>query len=400
MKRGVSMSKEQNGYQFATLAIHSHQEPEPKTGAVITPIYQTTTFAQEDAGKHTGYEYSRTGNPTRTVLEGVLADLEGGAHGLCFASGCGALTTLSLSLFRPGDHVLCGDDVYGGTYRFYDKVLRQYGVDIEFVDFTDPQNVRNHIKPNTKALYLETPTNPLLKMVDIEVLVSIAREKNLITVLDNTFATPYFQQPIRMGVDIVLHSTTKYIGGHSDVVGGALILKDDTYLQPLKFHQNTLGATPDPFAAWLTLRGVKTLAVRMRTHASNAMELAQYMESHPGIENVIYPGLPSHPQHHMAKKQMSGYGGMISVRVKGGLDESRTFMKSLKLFTLAESLGGIESLVEHPALMTHLSVEPHVRQSLGITDNLVRLSVGIEDVQDLKQDIAQALDKAASLAKV
>lgn len=393
------MTKDMNGYRFSTLAIHSHQAAESTTGAVIVPIYQTSTFEQEDAGKHKGYDYSRSGNPTRTALEGCLADLEGGAHGLCFASGLGALTTLSMALFKPGDHILCGDDVYGGTYRFFDKVFKTYGVEIEFLDFTDPAVVAQHIKPNTKALYLETPTNPLLKLVDIEAMVALARQHNLITVLDNTFASPYFQHSIALGVDIVLHSTTKYIGGHSDVVGGALILKDDTYFQPLKFHQNSIGATPDPFASWLTLRGLKTLSVRMKAHEENAKALASFMEAHPGIEDVIYPGLPSHPQHHIAKKQMSGFGGMISVRVKGGLGEARTFMKSLKLFTLAESLGGVESLVEHPALMTHASIEPHIRQGLGITDNLVRLSVGIEDIEDLKQDIAQALESVASLMK-
>jgi cystathionine beta-lyase/cystathionine gamma-synthase len=386
--------------RFATLAIHSYQAPEPETGAVIVPIYQTSTFAQEDAGKHKGYDYSRSGNPTRTALEGCLAALEGGAHGLCFASGLGALTTLSMALFKPGDHILCGDDVYGGTYRFFDKVFRPYGIEIEFVDFTDPAEVRSHVKSNTKALYLETPTNPLLKLVDIRAMAEIAREKNLISILDNTFASPYGQKGFAMGIDIVLHSTTKYIGGHSDVVGGALILKDDTYVKPLRFHQNSLGATPDPFASWLTLRGVKTLALRMKAHEANAMALAEFMESHPGIETVIYPGLSSHPQHTLATKQMLNFGGMISVRVRGGLDEARTFMKSLKLFTLAESLGGVESLVEHPALMTHASVEPAIRQTLGITDNLVRLSVGIEDVYDLQRDLAQALEKTATLAKI
>ncbi len=386
-------------YRFSTLAIHSHQASDPETGAVIIPIYETSTFEQEDAGKHKGYDYSRSGNPTRRALEGCLADLEGGAYGLCFASGLGALTTVSMALFKPGDHILCGDDVYGGTYRFFDKVFRPLGIDVSFIDFTAPEEVQRHIKPNTKALYLETPTNPLLKLVDIQAMVAIAKEHNLLTILDNTFASPYLQKGISIGVDIVLHSTTKYIGGHSDVVGGALILKDDTYFQPLRFYQNSLGATPDPFASWLTLRGLKTLAIRMKAHEANAMALAQFLESHPGVENVIYPGLSSHPQHALAKKQMSGFGGMISVRIKGGLEEARTFMKSLKLFTLAESLGGVESLVEHPALMTHASVEPHIRKAIGITDNLVRMSVGIEDIEDLKQDMAQALEKTTKIAQ-
>lgn len=389
------MTDNHNDYQFATLAIHSHQAPDKETGAVIVPIYQTTTFEQEDVGKHKGFEYSRSGNPTRRALEGCLADLEGGAYGFCFSSGLGALTTLSMALFKPGDHILCGDDVYGGTYRFFDKVFRPYGVDIEFVDFTDSDLVRSRIKPNTKALYMETPTNPLLKLVDIEAMVAIAKNKGLITILDNTFASPYCQRGIALGVDIILHSTTKYIGGHSDVVGGALIIKDDTYFTPIRFHQNAIGATPDPFASWLTLRGLKTLAVRMKTHEANALALAQFLDAHPGIKDVIYPGLPSHPQHELAKRQMLGFGGMISIRVKGGFEAARTFMKSLKLFALAESLGGVESLVEHPALMTHAAVEPEVRQALGITDNLVRLSVGIEDIADLKRDVAQALEKVS-----
>ncbi len=394
------MDSHDTDYRFATLAIHSHQAPDEETGAVIVPIYQTTTFAQEEAGKHKGYDYSRSGNPTRTALEGCLADLEGGRHGLCFASGLGALTTLSMALFRPGDHILCADDVYGGTYRFFDKVFRPFGVDIEFIDMSNPEAVVAKVTPKTKALYIETPTNPLLKLVDIQAMVTIAKEKGLISILDNTFASPYFQQGFRLGVDIILHSTTKYIGGHSDVVGGALILRDDTYAKELRFYQNSLGATPDPLACFLTLRGLKTLAVRMKAHEANALALAQFMEAHPAIESVIYPGLPSHPQHALAKAQMSGFGGMISVRVRGGATEAQTFMKSLKLFTLAESLGGIESLIELPAVMTHASIEPHIRQALGITDNLIRMSVGIEDVADLQQDIAQALDKVALLSKV
>jgi cystathionine beta-lyase/cystathionine gamma-synthase len=394
------MADSQQPYQFATIAIHSHQAPDPETGAVIVPIYQTSTFAQEDAGKHKGYDYSRSGNPTRSALEGCLADLEGGTHGFCFASGLGALTTLCMALFKPGDHILCADDVYGGTYRFFDKVFKPFGVHIDFVDMSDPAVVKTLVQPHTKAIYMETPTNPLLKLVDIEAMVAIAKEHQLISVLDNTFASPYFQQGLELGVDIILHSTTKYIGGHSDVVGGALVIQDEKFLQPLRFSQNALGATPDPFASWLTLRGVKTLAVRMKTHDANARVLAQYLENHPGVEAVIYPGLPSHPQHALAKKQMSGFGGMISARIKGGLEETRLFMKSLKLFTLAESLGGIESLIEHPAIMTHASIEPNIRESLGITDNLVRISVGIEDVEDLKKDLAQALDKVASLTKV
>jgi cystathionine beta-lyase/cystathionine gamma-synthase len=288
--------------------------------------------------------------------------------------------------------------VYGGTYRFFDKVFRPYGIDIQFVDMTDPNRVREAIRPATKALYLETPTNPLLKLADIRAMVAIAQEKQLITILDNTFASPFGQQGIPMGVDIILHSTTKYIGGHSDVVGGALILKDDTFLQPLRFHQNSIGATPDTFASWLTLRGLKTLAIRMKAHEANAMTLARVLETHPAVEQVIYPGLSSHPQHTLAKAQMTCFGGMISLYLKGSDVEARTFMKTLKLFTLAESLGGIESLIEHPARMTHLALEPHVRDALGITGNLVRVSVGIEDVQDLQQDMTTALARVTALA--
>lgn len=378
--------------KFQTRAIHSHQEPDPVTGAVITPIYQTSTFAQEDAGVHKGYDYSRSGNPTRTVLEGVLASLENGQHGFCFASGLGALTTLILALFNPGDHIIIGDDVYGGTYRFFTKVMAKFGLEAEFVDMTRLENVQKALRPTTKMIYMETPTNPLLKLVDIAGIVAVAKERGIPTCVDNTFATPYLQSPLELGVDIILHSTTKYIGGHSDVVGGALILKDDTYRDAIKFHQNSIGATPDPFACWLTLRGVKTLGVRMQAHCKSAMILAEFLEKHPAVEDVIYPGLPSHPQYELAKKQMHrGFGGMIAIRVKGGETEARQFLKSVKYFTLAESLGGIESLIEHPARMTHMSVDKAVRDQLGITDNLIRLSVGIEDVEDLQEDLEQAL---------
>lgn len=386
-------------YRFATRAIHSHQAPDKETGAVIVPIYQTSTFEQDDAGQHRGYEYSRTGNPTRTALEGCLADLEGAAFGYCFSSGLGALITLCNAFFKPGDHLLCTEDVYGGTFRYLDKVLRSYGVETDFIDFTNPTIMKQHVKPNTKAIFIETPTNPTLKLVDIAALVAIAKEAGAMTVLDNTFASPYCQQGLALGVDIILHSTTKYIGGHSDVVGGALITNNDAYSTAIRYHQNSMGATPGPFDSWLTLRGLKTLAIRMKQHEANALALAQFLEQHPSVEKVIYPGLPSHPQHELAKRQMMGFGGMIAVYVKGGLDGSRRFMKALKLFTLAESLGGVESLVEHPALMTHLSVDPAVREAAGIADNLVRMSVGIEDTQDLIEDVTQAL-KAIEQAAV
>lgn len=385
--------------QFKTLAIHSHQHPDPVTGAVINPIYQTSTFAQEDAGVHKGWDYSRCGNPTVDTLAAVLADLEGGKHGYCFSSGVGALVTMCNALFKPGDHLLIGDDVYGGTFRYTTKVLSKYGVEPEFIDMTNPQNVEKAIRPNTRMVYMESPTNPLLKLVDIEAITKIAQKHGITTCVDNTFASPYLQSPIAMGVDIVLHSTTKYIGGHSDVIGGALILKDDTHNEVMRFHRNTIGANPDPFNSWLTLRGLKTLGVRMDAHCASALELARFLENHEMVETVFYPGLPSHPHHALANKQMKAGGGMISIRVKGGEAEARKLLKAVKVFTLAESLGGVESLIEHPASMTHLSVDPKVRQEIGITDNLVRLSVGIEDVADLKADLEQALKAIAPAAK-
>jgi len=385
--------------KLKTKAIHSGQKPDPVTGAVITPIYQTTTFAQEAPGVHKGYDYSRSGNPTRAVLETVLADMEGGAHGFCFASGSAALATLMMALLRPGDHVIVGDDVYGGTYRFLTKVLKNFGVTMDFVDLSGSADITPVIKDNTKMVFLETPTNPLLKLTDLEAVIATAKKHGLIAAVDNTFATPYLQQPLSLGADIVMHSTTKYVGGHSDVVGGALILKDDTHREAIAFNQNSIGATPDPFACWLTLRGLKTLGIRMDAHCKNALEIAQFLESHPQVEDVIYPGLASHPQHALAKKQMPGFGGMISLRVKGGTAEANAFLTSLEYFTLAESLGGIESLSEIPAIMTHASIEPEIRAKLGITDNLVRLSVGIEDVEDLKADLDQALGGMSAIKK-
>lgn len=386
--------------KFNTIAIHSHQAPDPVTGSVIPPIYQTSTFAQEDAGVHKGWDYTRCGNPTVDSLAGVLADLEKGRFGFCFASGVGALVTLCNAIFKPGDHLLIGDDVYGGTFRYTTKVLSKFGVEVEFVDMGDPAKVEVAIKPTTRMLYMESPTNPLMRLVDIRALVEIARKHNLMTCVDNTFATPYLQNPIEMGVDIVLHSTTKYIGGHSDVVGGALILADDRYYEAIRFHRNTIGATPDPFNSWLTLRGLKTLGVRMKEHCKSARQLAEFLENHPAVEDVLYPGLASHPQHALAQRQMRDFGGMMSIRVKGGEAEARAVLKATQVFTLAESLGGVESLIEHPATMTHASVEKHVREQLGITDNLIRLSVGIEDVEDLQNDLDHALQAARQTAKL
>lgn len=393
------MSKDVSNAGFSTRAIHAFQEPDPVTGAVMPPLYQTTTFAQEDAGVHKGWDYSRCGNPTIDTLAGVLASLEGGKHGYFFASGVGALVTLCNAMLKTGDHILIEENVYGGTFRYTTKVLSTFGVEVSFVDMTDLDTFKNSIQDNTKLIFLESPTNPMLKVLDIKAIADIAKEKNIPTCMDNTFATPYLQQPLSLGVDMILQSTTKYIGGHSDVVGGALILKDDTFNEVIKFHRNTIGANADPFGAWLTLRGVKTLGIRVKQASESAMTLAQWLDNHDCVDSVIYPGLPSHPQHEIAKKQTlsnKGWGGMLSIRVKGGIEEARAFLKACQIFTLAESLGGVESLIEHPAIMTHASVEPEVRNELGITDTLIRLSVGIEDVDDLKADLDQALKKAVS----
>ncbi len=377
--------------KFATMAIHLGQDPDPVTGAVIPPIYQTSTYAQEAPGVHKGYVYTRVSNPTVKALETALAGLEGGKHGYSFASGLGATTVLFLALLKSGDHIILCDDVYGGTFRLLDKVLKNFGLSASYIDMTDPSDILKAIRPETKMIFFETPTNPMLKMVDIEAVAKIAQKKKLITVLDNTFATPYLQRPLEMGIDIALHSTTKYINGHSDVVGGALILKDDTYAEAIAFHQKSVGANPDPFACWLTLRGLKTLAIRMEAHCKSAQEIAEFLEKHPAVEEVIYPGLKSHPQYELAKRQMKMPGGMISIRLKGTKKETDAFLKKLKYFYLAESLGGVESLIQVPALMTHASVDKATREALGITDTLVRISLGIEDVEDLKADLAQAL---------
>ncbi len=374
-------------YGFATRAIHAGQDPESVTGAVIVPIYQTSTYAQRGVGDHTGYEYSRTDNPTRTALQTCLAALEEAKHALVFASGLGASTTLMLML-KAGDHVICGDDVYGGTYRLFQRVMTDHGLSFDFVDMADPEAVRAAIKPNTRLIWLETPTNPLLKLAPIAAITRVAREHGIWTIVDNTFASPYNQRPITLGADMVLHSTTKYIGGHSDVVGGAIMTSNDELYEKLKFLQNAAGAVPGPFDCWLVLRGVKTLSIRMREHERNALAIAQFLTEHPGVEKVIYPGLPSHPQHNLAREQMRGFGGMISILLKGGAEAANTMVTKTKLFTLAESLGGIESLIEVPAGMTHMSV---AGSKLEVPANLVRLSVGIEDINDLLRDLEQAL---------
>jgi cystathionine beta-lyase/cystathionine gamma-synthase len=378
--------------KFSTKAIHAGQDPDPTTGAIITPIYQTSTYVQEELGKHKGYEYARTQNPTRTALEECLASLESAKYGLCFSSGLGATNTV-MNLLSQGDHVVVGEDVYGGTYRIFDKVFRRYGIEFSFIDSTDVNNTAKAIKPNTKMIWLETPTNPLLRLADLEAHVKLAREKKLISVVDNTFASPYFQRPLELGVDVVVHSTTKYLGGHSDVVGGAILTSREDLYETLKFHQNAVGAVPGPFDSWLVMRGIKTLAVRMREHEKNATAIAQFLEKQDVIEKTYYPGLPSHPQHALAKKQMHGFGGMVSIVLKGGMDSAKKFLEATKLFALAESLGGVESLIGHPATMTHASIPKEDREARGIADGLIRLSVGIEDLDDLMGDIKHALSR-------
>ncbi|HEY9871670.1 MAG TPA: cystathionine gamma-synthase [Candidatus Obscuribacterales bacterium] len=375
---------------FSTRAIHAGQEADPATGAIITPIYQTSTYVQEGLGKHKGYEYSRTHNPTRTSLEQCLASLEGGKHGLAFASGMAACATV-MNLLSAGDHVVVGDDVYGGVYRLFERVLSRYKLSFTYVDARDLKAVESAIRSDTRMLWLETPTNPLLKLADLSALAALARSRELISVVDNTFASPYFQRPLEKGIDIVVHSTTKYLGGHSDVVGGAIITANDEFHETLRFHQNAVGGVPGPFDCWLVLRGLKTLALRMREHEKNALAIARFLEKHASIEKVIYPGLPSHPQHDLAKKQMDGFGGMVSIVVKGGLERAQKLLQRTKLFALAESLGGVESLIGHPATMTHASIPKEIREGRGITDGLVRLSVGIEDAEDLISDLEGAL---------
>ena len=377
--------------KFATRAIHAGQEPDPSTGAVMTPIFQTSTYAQSGLGEHKGYEYSRSGNPTRTALEECLAALEDGQYGLAFASGLAAENTI-LSLLNAGDHLLSCDDLYGGTYRLFERVLKRYKVEANYLSASaSVQDYERAIRPNTRLLWLETPTNPLLSLVDIRALAEMAHRHKLIVVVDNTFASPYFQQPLHLGADIVVHSTTKYINGHSDVIGGAIIANDAELYEALKFHQNAAGGVPGPFDSWLTLRGIKTLALRMRQHADNALTVARFLAEHPRVEKVYYPGLPSHPDHELAKRQMSGFGGMVSFQFKGSYADMEQIVRRFKVFALAESLGGVESLVCHPASMTHASIPREIREARGLTDTLLRLSIGIEDVEDLLADLEQTL---------
>ncbi len=376
--------------KFETRAIHDGQAADPQTGAVIVPVYQTSTYQQEAVGKHKGYEYSRTGNPTRHALEIALASLEEGRYGLAFASGVAA-TTAVFSLLKTGDHIVAGDDLYGGTYRILEKVLKKWGLSTSYADVDDTGSFKKAIRKNTKLIWIETPTNPLLKIVDIRKIAEIARKHNIILAVDNTFASPYFQKPLLLGADIVVHSTTKYIAGHSDIVGGAAVLNDQKLYDELKYYQNAAGAVPGPWDSWLVLRGLKTLAIRMRAHEENALYLAKYLSKHPKVKRVYYPGLTSSKNYSIARKQMQGFSGMLSLELKGGRQEVDRFFSNLKLFSLAESLGGVESLISYPAGMTHSSMPREERLKRGITDNFIRVSVGIEDKIDLKADIARAL---------
>jgi cystathionine gamma-lyase len=378
--------------KFETKVIHAGQEPDPRTGAVMTPIYATSTYAQSSPGEHKGYDYARTRNPTRDALEACIAELEGGRHGFAFASGMAAIGTV-LELLDSGSHVVAMDDLYGGSYRILERVRkRSANIHATFTDLSKTENLEKAIQPGTRMLWVESPTNPLLKLADLEALATIARKRGLISVCDNTFASPWVQRPLELGFDIVVHSTTKYLNGHSDVIGGIAILKDDTHRERLAFLQNAVGGVPSPFDAFLTLRGIKTLAVRMERHCGNAMHIAAFLEKHPGVERVIYPGLASHPQHLLAARQMNQrYGGMVTAVLRGGLAASRRFLERCELFTLAESLGGVESLIEHPAIMTHASLPEDVRANLGIDEGLVRLSVGIENVDDLIAELKHAL---------
>ena len=378
---------------FETLAVHAGQEPDPASGAVMEPIVLATTFAQPEPGKPLRFDYSRSGNPTRAALEACLAALEGGATGFAFASGCAAATTL-LHTLRPGDHVVCGDDVYGGTYRLFEAVLRPLGIEASFVDLRDPAHLEGALTAHTRMVWLETPTNPLLRLVDIRAAAGLVRPRGIPLVVDNTFASPALQRPLALGATVALHSTTKYVNGHSDVVGGALVTGDPELAKRLAFLQNAIGAVPSPMDCYLVLRGIKTLAIRMERHSETAAELARRLEGAAGVRRVHYPGLPRHPQHALCRRQMSSGGGMISVELEGSLDHARRFLGALRIFTLAESLGGVESLVEIPALMTHASIPRERRETLGITDSLIRLSIGLEHVDDLWGDLEGGFDAA------
>jgi cystathionine gamma-lyase len=378
--------------RFETLAIHAGQGPDPAYGAVMTPIYQTSTFAFKGVNQPGKFDYSRSGNPTRKALEDCLAALEGGTHGFVFATGMAAEAT-ALAMFASGDHLIIHDDLYGGTYRLLTKVVASHGIAIDFVNLRDLEALRKAIRPSTKLIWTETPTNPLMNLLDLEAIAAVARERGVLTLCDNTFLTPYFQRPLDLGIDIALHSVTKYINGHSDVVGGSIIVKEPALAERIGFMQNALGTCMAPQDCFLVLRGVKTLSLRMDAHNRNALHLARWLEAHPRIAAVLHPGLESHPQHALAKRQMTGYGGTFAFRVKGGREEAFRLLASVRLHTLAESLGGVESLIEHPSTMTHISMPEEVRNAIGITEDLIRISVGIEHIEDLIGDLKQALDK-------
>ncbi|MBI3509410.1 MAG: cystathionine gamma-synthase [Bacteroidetes bacterium] len=383
--------KDASGLRFATKAIHAGQEPDPSTGAIMTPIYQTSTYVQESPGKNKGYGYARGKNPTRVALEKCIAALEGGEYGLCFSSGMGSMDAV-IKLLRPGDEVITGDDLYGGSYRMFTKIFAHYGIKFNFINMSDAANVKKQVNKNTKLIWLETPTNPTMQIIDIEACAKIAKENKILLAVDNTFASPYLQNPLALGADIVMHSVTKYLGGHSDVVMGALVMNDKKLYDELYFILNSCGANPGPMDSFLVLRGIKTLHVRMDRHCANGKKIAEYLKTHPRIEKIYWPGFPDHPNHNTAKKQMKDFGGMISIVLKGAnLDETFRIASSFKVFSLAESLGGVESLVNHPATMTHASIPKEERERVGVVDNLLRLSVGIEDVNDLLDDLKQAL---------
>lgn len=376
--------------RFSTKAIRVGQQPDPTTGAIVPPVYQAVNFVFDDVGRPHGFEYSRSGNPTRTALEQCLASLEEARHGLVFGSGMAAVDAV-LSILRPGDHVVSAQHIYGGTFRLFEQVHRSRGVSFTYVDGTRPDAFAEAIQPATKLVWIETPANPLLQLVDVRAVSKIAHDRGAKVAADNTFPSPYFQRPLTQGADVVMHSTTKYISGHSDVIGGAVVTSDDRLYEAIKFHQNAAGAVPGPWDCWLSLRGLKTLAIRMRQHEANARAIAEFLENHSEVRETIYPGLPSHPQHDLAKAQMDGFGAMVTFRLDGGIERVRRFVKALRVFLFAESLGGVESLVCHPATMSHATLTPQEREQMGITDGTIRLSVGIEDIEDLIEDLDQAL---------
>jgi cystathionine beta-lyase/cystathionine gamma-synthase len=384
------MATDRNAQGFSTRAIHAGQDADPATGATVVPIYVTSTYTQAAPGQHKGYEYSRSGNPTRTALETALAALEEGERGLAFASGLAATTAVFGALLRPGDEVVASADLYGGTFRLLDKVFKPWGLTARYTDDSSAAGFEKIITPKTKLVWIETPTNPLLQILDIRALADLTHKHGAKLAVDNTFASPYLQQPLKLGADLVVHSTTKYLGGHSDVVGGCVVGPKDL-LDPIKFFQNAAGGVPGPFDSYLVLRGLKTLSIRMDRHCDNAMSLAPWLQAHPAVAKVYYPGLPDHPNHQVAAKQMRGFGGMISLKLRGGIPAAKQFLTRTRLFSLAESLGGVESLVCHPTTMTHASIPKEVREARGVDDGLIRLSVGIEDVADLRTDLERAL---------